>query len=102
MDMEDVVWINSDNVKKKANGKGNVPIYVWIHPEQNEFLSEFSRMLGVRKGCVVMLAIEMLKNTYKEYKYLFDEALQSPYRRAEVRRLFSRFGIELRDRDFIF
>lgn len=76
-------------------------ISVMIPVEQEAFISRMSLLLGVRKGAVVMLGIALLQKFEETYRTQLIEISRSHKRRAEVRRLFANFGIELKDKDFL-
>ena len=76
-------------------------ISVMVPVEQEAFISQMSLLLGVRKGAVVMLAIALLQKFEEKNKAQLIEISRSYKRRSEVRKLFARYGIELKDKDFL-
>ncbi|WP_099209173.1 hypothetical protein [Thermococcus henrietii] len=100
--MEDVVAIvPAVEVKPAMSKKKTRQISVMVPVEQEAFISQMSLLLGVRKGAVVMLAIALLQKFEEKNRTQLIEISRSYKRRAEVRKLFARFGIELKDKDFL-
>lgn len=99
--MEDVVTIPAVEVKPAMSKKKTRQISVMVPVEQEAFISQMSLLLGVRKGAVVMLAIALLQKFEEKNKAQLIEISRSYKRRSEVRKLFARYGIELKDKDFL-
>ncbi|WP_297497394.1 hypothetical protein [Thermococcus sp.] len=100
--MEDVVVaIPTVEVKPAMSKKKTRQISVMVPVEQEAFISQMSLLLGVRKGAIVMLAIALLQKFEEKNRSQLLEISRSYKRRAEVRKLFARFGIELKDKDFL-
>ncbi len=100
--MEDVVVVPVVEAKAPQTSKNTRKVGVTLPVEMDAFLAQMSAMLGVRKGAVMMLAIALLQRFEEKNRPQLVEISRSYKRRAEVRKLFARFGIELKDRDFIF
>lgn len=88
--------------KPPQTSKNTRKVGVTLPVEMDAFLAQMSAMLGVRKGAVMMLAIALLKKFEEKNRAQLIEISRSYKRRSEVRRLFARYGVELKDRDFIF
>ena len=88
-------------VKPAMSKKKTRQISEMVPVEQEAFISRMSLLLGVRKGAIVMLAIALLQKFEEKNRSQLLEISRSYKRRAEVRKLFAKFGIELKDKDFL-
>jgi len=98
---EDSFLLSQVSVPKTRTSKG-VVVTVSLPKEQVEFLSVLAHQLGVRKGAIIMLGLGMLMKHFEKNEALYKEIARSPKRHVEVRKLFSRYNLELGDRDFAF